>query len=512
MNIPKIVKELPPAPKGVRDWILKDVAKGRYMIYSHKENRAVCTYCGHIYSIIDAELIPLPARGEKVVCPHCKSEAEYKPKGVGRKSLTEMTRAMVLVARGKSIYVSITEVNISYEEELPEVYAWLQAVYKFNSKEQIYYKHSPDGYWCVDRWDKMKTIKIPGVGGMGYFQPRRLGVHVYPGNLGTVNRRTDLKYADLVGFFQSSESDADSLMGYINLSAKYKSVELLYKAGFKHLIGQRADGACTFNTIYWRGSNLRKIFGMSMDHIRIVREAGLYFRELRVYKDYLKAGNPVTPEEAVLLSNINGSYYDDRIIPIITKYVPLRKIASYMVAQNERAKRSNTIRDYADYIEECEKLRKDMQDKRVLLPKDFAKAHKEAGRELRYVEDKVNMEAFIKNQRKLTGMDSPYIRNGLLIRPAVDQEELREEGRTLHHCVGGYADGIIAGYRAVLFIRKADQPDMPYYTLELNKGRKVAQCRGAHNCNITEEVQSFIDLWMAEVINRKPKRKKEEVA
>ena len=160
-------------------------------------------------------------RAKRLFVPHCKSEAEYKPKGVGRKSLTEMTRAMVLVARGKSIYVSITEVNISFEEDMPEVYAWPQAVYKFNSKEQIYYKHSPDGYWCADRWDKMKTkIKIPGVGGMGYFQPRKRGIHVYPHNLSTVNRRTDLKYADLAGFFQSSGSDADSLMGYINLSAK----------------------------------------------------------------------------------------------------------------------------------------------------------------------------------------------------------------------------------------------------------------------------------------------------
>jgi len=310
MSIPRVVKELPPAPKGVREWILKEIAKGRYMIYSKKEDRAICTYCGHVYRITDAVLTPLPARGEKVVCPHCKAEAEYKPKGVGRKCLTEMTRVMIVVARGKSLYVSVSEVDISYEEELPKVYAWLQAVYKFNSKEQVYYKHSPEGCWTTDRWERMRTIKVPGIGIMGWFAPRREGVHVYSRNLDTVARRTDLKYTDLAGFFfELGGRDADSLLSYINLSAKYKSVELLYKAGFRHLIGQRADGAYTYNTIYWRGSNLRKIFGMPMDHIRKVRDAGPDFdyRALRVYKDYLKAGDPVTPEEAVLLAEANDS-------------------------------------------------------------------------------------------------------------------------------------------------------------------------------------------------------------
>jgi len=191
----------------------------------------------------------------------------------------------------------------------------------------------------------------------------------------------------------------------------------------------------------------------------------------------------------------------------------LRKVASYLVAQNKKEDKANTIRDYADYIEECQKLRRNLKDKRVLLPKNFAEAHKETSNELRSAREKANMEAFTANQKKLTGMDDPYIRDGLLIRPAVNHDELRAEGQALNHCVGGYAEGIIAGYRAVLFVRKADQPDLPFYTLELTRDKKVAQCRGENNRNAPVEVMEFVDQWMAEVINRKSrKRKKAEVA
>lgn len=55
------------------------------------------------------------------------------------------------------------------------------------------------------------------------------------------------------------------------------------------------------------------------------------------------------------------------------------------------------------------------------------------------------------------------------------------EGQALHHCVGGYALRMAEGKTAIFFIRLAEEPDRPYYTLELqgknsySAGRKTTR-------------------------------------
>lgn len=65
------------------------------------------------------------------------------------------------------------------------------------------------------------------------------------------------------------------------------------------------------------------------------------------------------------------------------------------------------------------------------------------------------------------------------------------EGTTLHHCVKSYINKIAAGYTTILFIRKNDEINRPYFTLEIKNG-KIRQCHGFANCNVTDEVNNFL--------------------
>ena len=69
----------------------------------------------------------------------------------------------------------------------------------------------------------------------------------------------------------------------------------------------------------------------------------------------------------------------------------------------------------------------------------------------------------------------------------------------MHHCVGGYVNNVVDGKTIILFIRKEEEPDKPYYTLEW-KGR-VIQCHGMCNCDMTEKVKKFVDQFSNEMIN-----------
>jgi len=52
----------------------------------------------------------------------------------------------------------------------------------------------------------------------------------------------------------------------------------------------------------------------------------------------------------------------------------------------------------------------------------------------------------------------------------------------------------------ILFIRHANQPGQPFFTLEL-RDNMVIQCRGQNNCAITEEVQKFVAQWQKKKVN-----------
>lgn len=96
--------------------------------------------------------------------------------------------------------------------------------------------------------------------------------------------------------------------------------------------------------------------------------------------------------------------------------------------------------------------------------------------------------------------------SGLLIRPCLHEDELIEEGRQLHHCVASYAKRYAEGQTAILFIRRTEEPDEPFFTLEFDEERMVvSQNRGKRNCGRTPEVEEFEKAWLDHVRKIKAK-------
>lgn len=112
---------------------------------------------------------------------------------------------------------------------------------------------------------------------------------------------------------------------------------------------------------------------------------------------------------------------------------------------------------------------------------------------------------------------------GLCIRPARTQAELTEEGERLCHCVAGYGSRVCAGETHVLFIRRVERPDEPYYTLNLSPKGEIIQCHGYKNDvkspggTRPESIKAFERRWMEERVKpwlaakaRAEKRRKAE--
>ena len=76
--------------------------------------------------------------------------------------------------------------------------------------------------------------------------------------------------------------------------------------------------------------------------------------------------------------------------------------------------------------------------------------------------------------------------------------ELTYEGSTLHHCVGSYKHSVAKAQEGILFLRRTDTPDKPYFTIDVVKNGKLFDIRQAHgyaNSDPSEDVIVALKEW-----------------
>lgn len=475
-------------PKDLADYIIRSVADHTYLIVDRKADRCRCTRCGAESKISEMYDEKAMKHNVKYYCYDCCKDVIVKESRYGRKNITEYGRILWFRKHGRVTFAELDEYRIDYTEWEPKVSFWPSAQYRFTKETQEYYKHTPEGYWTPDRWERRKDVKLPyATGGMWnyYCVPRYQKTVTHPSFLR--ERGSDLKYANLdmlrLGF--NAPDNPYALIGYIYNFLKYPSIEILEKAGFEYIVGERANG-CKSRAVNWRAKDLRKILDLKPKEIKEFRELGRYARlyELEKYKDIKKMGYKVSFDQLGLLPN----YKMKEKIREIERYVKLEKALSYLETQED------DCGIYLDYLRECKRLGYDMKNKKVLFPADLQAAHEETSEKVKIQADSKKKVAFKESTDKIYGRPA-YREEKLLIRAAQSPEELSKESAALHHCVRTYVDCVARGECVILFIRKTESPDKPYFTLELSPDGKIIQCRGDHNCAYPEDVKEFLERW-----------------
>lgn len=493
MDAPLKIKE----PKGLADYILRNCAKETYLIFDPKIDLCVCTRCQtkkKISKMNDGEYLK---HNREHFCYQCGAHAICKEYRYGRKNITDFGRILFLTKRGRTTYAQLDEYIINYDRlMIPSVSTWTSAQYKFNSDEQVGYKHHPGGYWSFENWTTMKTIKIPAPpSGSYYFISKFADTYLYaPSTYGT-----DLKYANLdMSRFGARFLDmAEYIIEYIDAFLKYQSIELLEKSGFENVVGDRISGRFGRGAVYWRGKTLRKILRMNNAEIKEARRMHLGLRDLANYRDTKKEFPGYDLEDTLRLHKKMLSYNWDKTKKEISKWLPISKVAKYLLNQG-----GMTFDDYRDYLNECNRLGFDMKDKKVLFPPNLIESHDETSRRIRIEDDRLTVENFARFEKEITNMEAPYLFGEYFIRPAITPDELHKESQELKHCVRTYVNKVARGDAAILFIRKSAEPDKPLFTLELNKDRKIVQCRGLRNCSYPDDVGELIKHWEKDIVRK----------
>lgn len=224
--------------------------------------------------------------------------------------------------------------------------------------------------------------------------------------------------------------------------------------------------------------------------ITLQERANLGGKTWSLWLEGRKAGKPWTLADAEALE---GMKHPERITA--TEIRP-SKALRYLNAQRRRWPEDRAdeimLTDYWTMAAEGF----DMNDQALLWPDRLKREHdrltvKRAKETNAKQDEKIETQA-----RKLDQL--AFCLNGITIRPARSTAELVAEGQCLRHCVGSYAERVAKGETFIFFIRREAEPDLSWYTLNLDKSMKtVIQNRGMRNCDRTPEVMAFEDAWIA---------------
>jgi len=494
--------------KAFVDYATNEALSFSRYIFTERIGKIQYGYCTHCNS----ELFRTPGlkHGEKTTCPKCGSKCTAKASGRGRKTLVDEAyfvyydksaiNPQAIVASG--VYV-IRDYRGDYRKVKTEFIPVAMYLFEPGKSEwtsrSAYYSHMC-GECHVYGWEGHSSVySLFNNGHMSRIAncySRQSVREAVKGTPFAWSGWEQYRHEDMVKFF--------------DLYARYPCIEYLTKLGFTGLVKDRLEGEKTYGAINWHGKNLFKVLKLTKQELNEIKTQRIYidFWTLKIFQWGKKAGLNFTIMEAAQFAR-DYKEYDLSEMEKLFVYGNARKITGYLNKQLNKSGKHLISPGYAltywrDYLADARKLGLDLTAENVIFPRDLYRAHQNTIKQIKYREDKLlnqKIKAREKELRKLY-----FEKDGLLIRAVKDSAELIAEGKALNHCVGGYANRHATGQCTILFIRKIDEPDKPYFTVEVIHNQ-VTQCRGKNNCAPPPNVKAFADEFKKKKLHRKAKNK-----
>lgn len=282
--------------------------------------------------------------------------------------------------------------------------------------------------------------------------------------------KSDMRYS------QYQHYHGNMLICYLHAYCKHPNLEYLMKQGYdvtsvrytgwwgyqeKFLLSQRVN---------WKSNDLLKMLGLNKTEFKTLKGSEQLWEQ---YLDYREEYPKLRPEDLLSIAKVFKNEHGtlERLVRI-TGLTPQR-VARYIHEQKM------TPLDYSDYLEQCETLEYNIHDTMIALPHDFWTMHNRLTQIINYEHDELVLQNFTKRLAERVCLE--FSADGLLVRQPHSLKEIEDEGRILSHCVGGYAKRHAMGKLSIMFLRKASEPDKPYYTVEVSQYGGIVQCRGYRN-------------------------------
>lgn len=150
----------------------------------------------------------------------------------------------------------------------------------------------------------------------------------------------------------------------------------------------------------------------------------------------------------------------------------------------------------SDYYRMAEKLHYDLKNKNILFPSSLKKEHDIAVFSYNAIEEELKKEEFHDSVKSYKYLEYAQTKkSGLKVITPNEPSDIIGEGKSLHHCVASYVSTVQNRATRIMFIRRKENPQESFYTVEINNDDVVIQLRGLQNCKPTAEVKAFVEEW-----------------
>ena len=308
------------------------------------------------------------------------------------------------------------------------------------------------------------------------------------------------------------------VVSYMDLYSLHPWIELLIKHGMDNLVIDHIRGKGCKGGINWAAKSIKsavKRFTKQdlkdvMEHNSQQSSMGSHINEtvLSVLAFVRENIDPkMTLKQAVQVAREGYGTLETMYAKAEKLGLSGRKVMEYSLKEGGLG---HAMGDWLDYIRDAKKIGLDLRDKSNSLPKDLKRRHANIIKQIRYRENK-ELEEKLKATLALRNKIFCWKGEKYFIRPAESMQELVAEGKTLHHCVGGYAERHAKGVITILLVRENENPDKPLYTMEVRgsvkEGWHMVQIRGNMNADPPAEVKKIVKRFM-EQVNAKGKEGK----
>ena len=495
---------VPEEPKAFRRWVFHEAVSENYMIYTYSNTGAKegwCTYCEKT-----VQLKEKPLHNKIGICPRCKREITYKSSDKINTLATGWHKVQLVQNIDGGIVVRHFEAKKGWKETInAELYL------REDTRTLII-----DGTKWQYSWELYKNIEHrwcrSSYSNYGNWQ----GGRIYPGNMYHLSK-TGLVHSSLPLVLKNNKKITNAVVDWLDTEKYDPNIERCAKAGLYRLAGELTKNGGLVKDR--RATELTKALGI--DRMRLSRlvahDGGSSYLQ---YLQREKADNTIYPDDILL--DLTEKHITLPYLKTMLAHMTLVKAYNYLVRQSDPSDKnpmSQALTTYNDYMNMAERLKMDTSSEQIYKPKDLKKAHtkvidllSQAGWE-KTAQDaskkfpKVNEE--LPRLLKYEYKGSAY----QIVAPRTITDIVRE-GSLLGHCIHTcdfYYQRIETRESFIMFLRKNDDPEKPWYTLEVEPSGNIRQKRTVGD-NQNDDLKAAVPFlhewqqWLQKILSDEDKK------
>ena len=508
-KVEEAMKKIPKLPKGFEKWAINN-AFPEYWIYKGDAptKKGFCTHCGK-----ESEAFK-PAHNNIKICPHCRTALTIKAFGK-QKTLEDFNYVTVLQKYDETEYV-LRQFSTSrrllkekmYEQNILHFTEIRRALLTSRFVSTEIYEYAQFSNTSISMWQSQDMVN-------GYYYstfPR--AVH-YMRNMNTVLEDSPARSANLKDLIPNEPGESIDIVFRLQRLVRYPYIEYIYKAGLKELANEIMTGReserlfIKGNLAIEAGMNLKTVLQINGQQLRRLKDINGGCRVLEFLQnergEYIK-------DETLQWINGCGLVYQDTNIDIT--HATITKTVNFI--KRECASKSMSLHDFLrkweDYLQMAEERGEDVSDEIIWKNHRWDEFHD------KYLEEKNRAQ----NQKRDTEVDTKfkkiaknykknlkrfeYEKDELEIQVPKKASDITLEGRLQHHCVGAsdlYMKKMNEDRSFIVFLRKKQAPNRPYYTIEIDGKGKIIQWYAAYDRKPDKEIiEPWINKWSKVVSKR----------